>query len=476
MLSPTTKSLPLNDPSAEAGICIALWREPENAIQAMLEAGIESRHFQSAVYRAFVEATLSTWLSGKGVSPLSIIGRLLEKAAIPVEEVFKLQDVVSGDTVVYLPDHMERVKRYALTREANSVVNSYLSSVEKDPTGSPAALSALTARLSGILAGKQAEDPRPTNQLKRWSLMPDTGISTGLKRLDEALSTGLVPGRTVMFGAPTGEGKTALACFLTAEAIRQEAPVLYLSTEMRSGPILHRILANLATFDNPNNMLITGEHIANFAKIMETKDQREWNDEEVSIQCCIEATEKYLRIYDTVLSVPDMISRIRLHRTEFGHLPLVIIDHLHRVQPPKEAKAYNKTQELYADIVYSLDSAIMENNTCLVMFSQLSTATEREFRTTNKITSLAFKEAGEISNVASSAFVFGKHQSKALTAVFLLEKDRIKGRKMHIEFSFDPDSFTYSEPLNPNSVNNSPVEEPKVDSEQLSFEIGGDVF
>jgi hypothetical protein len=120
------------------------------------------------------------------------------------------------------------------------------------------------------------------------------------------------------------------------------------------------------------------------------------------------------------------------------------VDHLHRTQPPKSGRAYQKTQEMYADIVYSLDSAILEANTCLVMFSQLSIATEREFRASNKVTSLAFKEAGEIQNVASSAIIFGKHKDKALMTVMLLKKDRIRGRELRLEFAYDPATYSFA--------------------------------
>lgn len=76
-----------------------------------------------------------------------------------------------------------------------------------------------------------------------WQQGPTPAISTGIPSLDSRFNGGLRGGRVVVIGARTSVGKSAFACWLTVEALKQGKRVLYVSREMPWLDVYGRLLS-----------------------------------------------------------------------------------------------------------------------------------------------------------------------------------------------------------------------------------------
>lgn len=79
--------------------------------------------------------------------------------------------------------------------------------------------------------------------LDQWQQGPTPAILTGLPTLDRGFNGGLRGGRVVVVAARTSVGKSAFACWLTVEALKQGKRVLYVSREMPRLDVYGRLLS-----------------------------------------------------------------------------------------------------------------------------------------------------------------------------------------------------------------------------------------
>lgn len=106
-----------------------------------------------------------------------------------------------------------------------------------------------------------------------WEQGPTPAISTGLPSLDNAFNGGLRGGRVVVIGARTSVGKSAFACWLTVEALKQGKRVLYVSREMPWLDVYGRLLSILSGIPcNPSKPPAVG-HPAPGAALSWLKEQ-----------------------------------------------------------------------------------------------------------------------------------------------------------------------------------------------------------
>lgn len=83
---------------------------------------------------------------------------------------------------------------------------------------------------------------------------PTPAISTGIHTLDRGFNGGLRGGRVVVVAARTSVGKSAFACWLTVQALRQGKRVLYVSGEMAWLDLYGRLLSIVSGVPcNPGN-------------------------------------------------------------------------------------------------------------------------------------------------------------------------------------------------------------------------------
>jgi len=106
----------------------------------------------------------------------------------------------------------------------------------------------LVSRLSDVVANAAAlADPADTSiafdDLFDYEEADIERKSTGLLKVDAALGGGLGRAEHVLIIAPTGSGKTVLACQLGAELASQDDNVLLLTTEQHPSELLPRIVS-----------------------------------------------------------------------------------------------------------------------------------------------------------------------------------------------------------------------------------------
>lgn len=90
--------------------------------------------------------------------------------------------------------------------------------------------------------------------LDAWQQGPTPAISTGIHTLDRGFNGGLRGGRVVVVAARTSVGKSAFACWLTVQALKQGKRVLYVSREMPWVDVYGRLLSIVSGIPcNPGN-------------------------------------------------------------------------------------------------------------------------------------------------------------------------------------------------------------------------------
>lgn len=187
-----------------------------------------------------------------------------------------------------------------------------------------------------------------------------TGISTGLKDLDEKTS-GLQPSDLIIVAGRPSMGKTTLAMNMAeSAAIENKQPVLVFSMEMPGDSLAMRMMSSLGRID---------QHRIRTGKLMDD----DWPRVTSAVHMLSEAS---LFIDDTpALSPSEMRSRARRVAKEHGQLGLIVVDYLQLMKIPG-FRAENRTAEI-SEISRSLKSLAKELKVPVIALSQLNRGLEQ---------------------------------------------------------------------------------------------------
>lgn len=186
-----------------------------------------------------------------------------------------------------------------------------------------------------------------------------TGISSGLKQLDEKTS-GWQNGELIILAARPSMGKTALALnFIETAILTQDKPALVFSLEMPADSLIMRMLSSMGRIDQTR---IRNGRLA----------EDDWPKLEVAAR---KLKDKKLFIDDTAGLTPNEVrARIRRIVREHGEPGIIMIDYLQlmHVAGLKDGR----TQEI-SEISRSMKALAKEYNCPVIALSQLNRGVEQ---------------------------------------------------------------------------------------------------
>lgn len=182
------------------------------------------------------------------------------------------------------------------------------------------------------------------------------GVSTGLRRLDDALG-GLCPGHLVVVGARPKMGKTAFACTLALTATAAGVPVGFFSAEMPHAQLVDRMLSVLSGV--PYRALVRG-----------SVDDRQAS---LAFRAADELEDRPLVLSDQPgAGAGDVVRQIRAWHAKHD-TRVVFVDHLARLKVPGRTR---RDLEM-SDICRQLKTVAGELGITVVLLAQLSRQLEQ---------------------------------------------------------------------------------------------------
>ncbi len=156
---------------------------------------------------------------------------------------------------------------------------------------------------------------------------------------------------------------SSCAVHFVAEQVRQNNGVVLHSFEMPRERLLLRMLCNLAC--------VPMSAAQNPASATE--------EEYDAIQRAVEQMGGLVRIYDKQCDLAELAQRIRRHRIEFGKEGLLhVIDHFGHIDIGTDWRDSRKA-------IYELVEMTKRHSICLVVFSQVSTETQKQLEAKNRV-------------------------------------------------------------------------------------------
>src|SRR3972149_3969169 len=280
-------------------------------------------------------------------------------------------------------------RQYSFKTSAQVLMNNYLrgeivqvlqdtiprvTDAKNDVRGEVAGLVTLLTNLT--LDGDR--ENRPKNILAQARLAggmePD---STGVSKLDYVWKGGWRRKWLTIWGAPSGHGKSSMACSFVAERVRQGKPSLVQSFEMPKEDILFRILCNLSS--------VTLEKVKDPNKIS-------MREEAESLQMAEEMTDRLVRVYDENCDMPEVEVRIRRTRSEFGPaMNFCVVDHIGIVNGGRQGKDLGNWSRDLESSAYQLKSMAKRQSASMLVFSQVPEKTREELIATNRAMGVALR-------------------------------------------------------------------------------------
>ena len=187
-----------------------------------------------------------------------------------------------------------------------------------------------------------------------------TGLSTGLKDLDE-LTSGLQPADLVIVAGRPSMGKTTFVMNIAEHtAIQSQKPVLVFSMEMPSDSLAMRMMSSLGRIEQ--NRIRSGK-----------LTDEDWPRITSSVSML---SESPMFIDDSGnLSPAEMRARSRRLAKEHGQLGLIVVDYLQLMKAPGFSSD-NRTAEI-SEISRSLKALAKELNVPVIALSQLNRSLEQ---------------------------------------------------------------------------------------------------
>lgn len=411
------------DEAAERAIILAALAEPPS-VREMLEKGLSGKSFGKTLYALAWRILATLHLSGKEITALS----LQSEAGQTWEKIEPLFLVATDSAPSKWEDFLPSLKAHEALRGIDEVWQQHDAWKRSNPKGVHRYLPTLIHMLSSVAQESQLVDPRPASIYQEGTY--GEAVSTGLRTLDRQLHGGYRPSELLVFGAPSGHGKTALGASLAAYAIANEIPVLIFSLEMEQFFMLCRVLCAYAN--------------VSWVEAVGKKGFDEDADER--LKDALRCADAYLRVYPPTVRSPEEIdARISWHATEFTRVGLVIVDHIGLVEG-KDLESTRLNPAAYVGrMTYGLKKSAAKHRTTVVTFSQFSEKQSREFIKRGDLFKVTFKGSGDIFNAADFSFIFMRHPEEVNVGFFRKKKDRITGdlRKARFDIPHLPQHYLF---------------------------------
>ena len=189
-----------------------------------------------------------------------------------------------------------------------------------------------------LIGGQSTGRPRDILEAARSRGLAEPE-STGYTRLDKALDGGWRASEFIIFGMPTGHGKTSMCCNFASRRAEMGKPTIIHSMEMTARGLLFRMICDLANVsidvaENPEGKAVSEDEIKRVLHAEKLLDD-------------------YVRVYDAPADAAEMERRIRRHKAEFGQE--IIFNEVDHIGITRRGKGYNEWSELES-LAYSLVS------------------------------------------------------------------------------------------------------------------------
>ena len=233
-------------------------------------------------------------------------------------------------------------------------------------------------RSIGTAMREAAEDVERTHQADGALL----GLPVGIKAMERRVGGLQAPDMIVLGGRP-GMGKTGMALGIALAVAQAGHAVLYASLEMSAGQLGKRALS-----------ILTGvsHHLMQMGQVTQS-------DFDVVYRASQQFKELPLEIDDTGGQTPDYIERTARRLKRQSRLELLIVDHLHLMRSPAEARTHNRVQQI-TEFTMRMKALAKELDIPVLLLSQLNRAGERA---DNKVPQLSdLRDSGSIEQDADS--------------------------------------------------------------------------
>ena len=343
------------------------------------EFGLTGGHFDQPEIRQLYEAAFSAYATAAPASretTLSDVLLRLEAAGASL----KLINGVRLAAERVLLEQIGDVRLAARALQGDAIRKAVLSELPRfqrllnDPLQASGAAAGYADYLLAVAERGGAQESRPDVIMRlHWDKGYTPPVSTGIRRLDSAVSNdigvgGWERGQMIMIGAPSAHGKSALTCHFACEQVRQNRGVVIHSFEMPREKLIMRMLCNLSC--------LPMSRVANRKSCTP--------DELINLDAALKQLGLLCRVYDHHCTIPELAQRIRRHRIEFGEESILhILDHFGKIDLGTD---WRDSKSVSA----RLQELAVREKVCLVMFSQVSPATQTELERDNRTTTAKF--------------------------------------------------------------------------------------
>lgn len=406
---------------------ISLLKAYPDLIQRCLTDGIVPECFTQERERLYYAAVQALFLQQVTPTALSLRSKLREMKAEDPESVLLPPGEESINDFVF---YAKRVLDHHIARQSIKITSNFQEKVEGNPLRVRSEIPALTGNLISLSGRGDAQDPRPSAILAEWEGRPHKGILSGLPSLD-LVTEGFIPGTLHTIAAPSSHGKSLLAGHFARQAILSDAPAIYFSTEMSRASVIHRMVSALAD--------ISWQEAQYGGCDMDRDDRRAE---------ALALLEKNFRVYDSVFNAMGMANRLRWHKSEFGQVPICVIDHLHEMTGVKEDGDFSRSERIDVAIHDAVDilhkMAVREETSC-ILCAQLSVESTREVKARGDVATLTAKNSGDVLNLSDYAYLLYRNPKLPNRSVLILKKDRIQGAEMRLDLDIFPETYSIAE-------------------------------
>jgi replicative DNA helicase len=227
-------------------------------------------------------------------------------------------------------------------------------------------------------------------------------IPTGFKLVDRHLDGGMMRKELVVLGAPSGLGKSNVACQIFLNVAQKGFKSAYFSLEISNEMTVCRMIGALANLKPTRIMagLLTPEE---FERKTEAKER-------------LLAFADYMSFYDHLYTLDEITKEIKENKYEF-----VVIDFIQNIVS-KGKDEYDRLSRAAID----LQKLAKETNSCIMVLSQLSNQVAREG---DKAPNVEYRGSGSIAMVCDLGFFIQREKAVAMDAVLnklslMLRKNR----------------------------------------------------
>lgn len=335
---------------AEESVIGAMLLGNVEAIEAVLDSGLEAKHYYSEKHRLIHKAIIHLHNEGLPADAISVFSHLERGQKNELERAggkLRIQELAALVPPVSTAGHHASLVREKAIRRSFLTTGQKVSQLAWDGIGD---VDELRIQLEGLI--EQAEEmPQQQGFQPLWEAddptlasilageQPHT-VPTGFLDLDARLNGGLRPGQVMVLGGRPGMGKSALVLNIVNNVTANGGTVAFFSAEMTQDEVKMRHLALEARI--------------NYKRILRSAPDGKWKldaDETTRLQAAFERLRtRRVRFTDNGDFSPGRIhAEAKRIKRKDGRLDLLVIDYLQLlVSDPDSKSAENRQAEVAA--------------------------------------------------------------------------------------------------------------------------------